>query len=92
MASVQARDMIVVAAQLGWDEQGVVKGETVEAQMRQAYRPTPDEVHGHKRGVMHDTVTAAPGLHQEGGPVGGGMYTGTPAATLGHLFGLDRGR
>ena len=37
MASVQARDTIVVAAQLGWDEQGVVKGETVEAQMRQAY-------------------------------------------------------
>ena len=37
MASVQARDMIAVAAQLGWDEQGIVKGETVEVQMRQAY-------------------------------------------------------
>jgi 2-iminobutanoate/2-iminopropanoate deaminase len=37
MASVQTRDTIVVAAQLGWDEQGVVKGETVEVQMRQAY-------------------------------------------------------
>jgi 2-iminobutanoate/2-iminopropanoate deaminase len=37
MESVQARDMIVVAAQLGWDEQGIVKGDTVEVQMRQAY-------------------------------------------------------
>jgi enamine deaminase RidA (YjgF/YER057c/UK114 family) len=37
MASVQARDTIVVAAQLGWDEQGVVKGETVETQMQLAY-------------------------------------------------------
>ena len=59
MASVQARDMIVVAAQLGWDEQGVVKGETVEAQMRQAYLNIGKllEYHGAAFGdVVEETV------------------------------------
>lgn len=37
MASVQVRDTIYVAAQMSWDERGTVTGETLEAQMRQAY-------------------------------------------------------
>jgi enamine deaminase RidA (YjgF/YER057c/UK114 family) len=37
MASVQVRDTIYVAAQLSWDERGAVMGDTLEAQLRQAY-------------------------------------------------------
>jgi len=37
MGSVQVRDTIYVAAQLSWDELGLVKGDTVEAQIRQIY-------------------------------------------------------
>ena len=35
--AVRVRETIFVAAQLSWDEQGTVKGDTIEAQMRLAY-------------------------------------------------------
>jgi len=59
MESVWIRDTIYVAAQLSWDEQGMVKGETVEAQMRQAYANVKKllERHGAKlTDVVEETI------------------------------------
>lgn len=58
-ASVKGRDTIFIAAQLSWDEQGHVKGDTMEVQMRQAYANVRKllEPHGaHFKDVVEETL------------------------------------
>ena len=77
MGSVQVHDTIYVAAQLSWDEVGLVKGDTVEAQMRQIYTNIRKLLERHSAkltDVVEETVyvidmkaaqTAAPKVRRE---------------------------
>jgi enamine deaminase RidA (YjgF/YER057c/UK114 family) len=57
--AVRMRDMIFIAAQLSWDERGIVTGDTMEAQMRHAYANIGKllEPHGAKfKDIVEETV------------------------------------